>query len=73
MSTAATSAPSVLIIDDEQGILDAVRILLKGEGFEVGSADAPAGEFTMELRKELTDIQYGRVEDTHGWMTRLDG
>ena len=47
--------------------------LLKGEGFEVGSADAPAGEFTMELRKELTDIQYGRVEDTHGWMTRLDG
>ncbi|OLE14379.1 MAG: hypothetical protein AUG20_04500, partial [Gemmatimonas sp. 13_1_20CM_3_60_15] len=33
MSTAATSAPSVLVIDDEQGILDAVRILLKNEGF----------------------------------------
>ena len=38
--------------------------VLEGEGFEVGSADAPAGEFTMSLRKELTDIQYGRVEDT---------
>ena len=32
-----------------------------------------AGPLTMELRKELTDIQYGRAEDRHGWMTRLDG
>jgi branched-chain amino acid aminotransferase len=47
--------------------------VLKGEGFEAGSADAPAGELTMELRKELTDIQYGRAEDRHGWLTRLDG
>ena len=46
--------------------------LLKGEGFEVGSADAAAGELTMSLRQELTDIQYGRLEDRHGWMTRLD-
>jgi branched-chain amino acid aminotransferase len=45
---------------------------LKGEGFEVGSADAPAGDLTMSLRQELTDIQYGRAEDRHGWMTRLD-
>ncbi|MEY2849229.1 MAG: hypothetical protein RI885_1896 [Actinomycetota bacterium] len=46
--------------------------LLKGEGFEVGSADAAAGELTLSLRQELTDIQYGRAEDRHGWMTRLD-
>lgn len=46
--------------------------LLKGEGFEIGSADAPAGELTMSLREELTDIQYGRREDKHGWMMRLD-
>ena len=46
--------------------------LLKGEGFEVGAADAAAGELTMSLRQELTDIQYGRLEDRHGWMTRLD-
>ncbi len=26
----------------------------------------------MALRKELTDIQYGRAEDRHGWLTRLD-
>lgn len=46
--------------------------LLKTAEFEVGDADAPAGELTMSLREELTDIQYGRREDKHGWMTRLD-
>ncbi len=30
-----------------------------------------AGEVTMALRRSLVDIQYGRAEDTHGWMTRL--
>ena len=45
---------------------------LKAKGFTVGDADAPAGELTMSLREELTDIQYGRREDVHGWMTRLD-
>jgi len=46
---------------------------LKGEGFSVGDPTAPGGELTMSLREELTDIQYGRREDRHGWMTRLDG
>jgi len=46
--------------------------MLKGDGVEFGSADAPAGELTMSLREELTDIQYGRREDKHGWMMRLD-
>ena len=45
---------------------------LKGNGVEIGSADAPAGEITMALRQELTDIQYGRVPDRHGWLTRLN-
>ncbi len=45
---------------------------LIGDDFEVGSADAPAGELTMSLRQELTDIQYGHIEDRHGWMLRLD-
>jgi branched-chain amino acid aminotransferase len=45
---------------------------LKGDGFAIGDADAPAGEFTMSIRQELTDIQYGRRPDTHGWLTRLD-
>jgi len=45
---------------------------LKSRDFSIGSADAPAGELTMSLRQELTDIQYGRAEDRHGWLTRMD-
>lgn len=45
---------------------------LKGDGFHVGSPAAEGGPLTMSLREELTDIQYGRRPDTHGWMTRLD-
>ncbi len=30
-----------------------------------------SGEHTLALRTELTDIQYGRAEDRHGWLTRL--
>ncbi|MGY6498830.1 MAG: branched-chain amino acid aminotransferase [Microcella sp.] len=45
---------------------------LKGEGFAIGSADAAPGSLTMELRQALTDIQYGRADDPHGWMLRLD-
>lgn len=32
----------------------------------------PEGELALSLREELTDIQYGRREDRHGWLTRLD-
>ncbi|MDQ1530661.1 MAG: branched-chain amino acid aminotransferase [Microbacteriaceae bacterium] len=44
---------------------------LKARGFTVGDASAPAGALTMSLREELTDIQYGRRADHHGWMHRL--
>ncbi|HUQ98017.1 MAG TPA: sigma-54 dependent transcriptional regulator [Gemmatimonadaceae bacterium] len=33
MTAPGTAAPTVLIIDDEMGILDTIRILLKNEGF----------------------------------------
>ncbi|GAA5149493.1 branched-chain amino acid aminotransferase [Microbacterium pseudoresistens] len=42
---------------------------LKGAGFEDAQ---PIGELALSLREELTDIQYGRREDRHGWLTRLD-
>lgn len=45
---------------------------LKARDFSVGDPNAPAGELTMSLRKELTDIQHGRLPDRHGWLTRLD-
>ncbi|KNY07197.1 branched-chain amino acid aminotransferase [Microbacterium sp. GCS4] len=42
---------------------------LVGEGFD---EPQPLGELALSLREELTDIQYGRREDTHGWLLRLD-
>ena len=33
--------------------------------------DGGSGKVTLALRKELTDIQYGRIPDRHGWLTRL--
>ena len=42
------------------------------DGGEVASpTGAEGGEATMRLRRALVDIQYGRAEDTHGWMHRL--
>ncbi|GAA3925253.1 branched-chain amino acid aminotransferase [Microbacterium soli] len=42
---------------------------LVAEGFEDVQ---PLGELALSLREELTDIQYGRREDRHGWLHRLD-
>ena len=43
--------------------------------WEGGSAPSTAGEgggeVTNAIRERLLDIQYGRVEDSHGWLTRL--
>ena len=46
---------------------------LKAKDFTIGSLDQPAGELTLSLRQQLTDIQYGRAADPYGWMYRLDG
>ncbi len=37
----------------------------QGEVFHV--AATPPGELTLRLYDELTGIQYGRIEDSHGW------
>jgi branched-chain amino acid aminotransferase len=39
------------------------------EDGEVGNNTS--GEFTMQLRKKLIDIQYGRADDAHHWLRRL--
>ncbi len=43
--------------------------VLKGTDF---IDEQPLGELALSLREELTDIQYGRREDRHGWLERLD-
>ncbi len=45
---------------------------LMSEEFEIVHDGPQATELAMSLRQELTGIQYGRVDDRHGWMLRLD-
>src|SRR5258706_2130910 len=58
---AAVAVPSILVIDDEQGILETLRILLKNEGFEVTIAQG--GKAGLEQLKGsapdivLTDVK----------------
>ncbi|WP_460774241.1 branched-chain amino acid aminotransferase [Microbacterium sp. GXF7504] len=42
---------------------------LKGKDF---FDEQPTGSLALSLREELTDIQYGRREDKHGWLLRVD-
>jgi branched-chain amino acid aminotransferase len=44
---------------------------LAGADFDVTVGDGTAGEVTMQIRKELMDIQYGLADDTYGWMRRV--
>ena len=57
--------PSILVIDDESGILDTLRILLKNEGFDVTTAQG--GKAGLEQLKAsapdivLTDVRMPQV------------
>ena len=44
---------------------------LVGEDFDLTVGDGRIGPVTAAVRRELTDIQYGRAADTRGWMHRL--
>src|SRR5205823_484277 len=63
-----TNQPSILVVDDEMGILDVLRILLKGEGFDVTTAQG--GKAGLEALKGnppdivLTDIKMPGVSGT---------
>jgi len=45
--------------------------ILKSRVETLGSADSEPGKLTVSLREELTGIQYGTVQDRHGWMVKL--
>ncbi|WP_349427276.1 branched-chain amino acid aminotransferase [Microbacterium sp. LWS13-1.2] len=46
---------------------------LVADDYEIVHDGDAASELALSLREELTGIQYGRVADLHGWLTRLDG
>jgi len=52
-------------------VITPVGQLLGPNDLKIGKADQEPGELTASLRKELTDIQYGKLEDRHRWMVKL--
>ncbi|WP_129337432.1 branched-chain amino acid aminotransferase [Cellulomonas endophytica] len=44
---------------------------LAGEGFDHAVHGGEPGPVTLHVRERLTDVQYGRAQDTYGWMYRL--
>jgi len=68
------SKPRILIADDQQDVLAALRLLLKGEGYETESASSPAAVLTaLESRDfdaALMDLNYAR--DTTSGQEGLD-
>jgi branched-chain amino acid aminotransferase len=44
---------------------------LRWQGGEAGAADGDAGSLTLQIRQALVDIQYGRADDTFGWMHQV--
>ncbi|WP_431982244.1 branched-chain amino acid aminotransferase [Streptomyces qinglanensis] len=43
----------------------------KGDGYAFTIGDGEPGKQTAALRARVLDIQYGRAEDTHGWLHRV--
>lgn len=64
----------ILIADDQADVLAALRLLLKGEGFEIQTTSSPAGVLkaleTQELDVVLIDLNYAR--DTTSGSEGLD-
>jgi branched-chain amino acid aminotransferase len=44
---------------------------LKWPGGEVTAGDGTPGATTLALRRQVTDLQYGRTPDSHGWLRRV--
>src|SRR2546428_14122261 len=59
-----TALPRVLIADDQADVLEALRLLLKGEGYQIESATSPAGVVdALEAREfdaVVMDLNYTR-------------
>jgi DNA-binding NtrC family response regulator len=69
-----TAIPQVLIADDQPDVLEALRLLLKGEGYKIESAGSPAGILeavdSTEFDAVLMDLNYAR--DTTSGQEGLD-
>ena len=74
MNTVAVQAPRTLIADDQPDVLAALRLLLKGAGYQTQAADSPAAVLDAIKREKfdlvLMDLNYAR--DTTSGKEGLD-
>src|SRR5437763_15953071 len=70
----ALRMPRILIADDQPDVLAALRLLLKGEDYNIITASSPAGALSFVEREELDlvliDLNYTR--DTTSGSEGLD-
>src|SRR5579863_9657693 len=74
MKSFADSAPRILIADDQADVLEALRLLLKGEGYQIESATSPAGVVsTLEARDyDVVIVNLNYTRDTTSGQEGLD-
>jgi DNA-binding NtrC family response regulator len=74
MKTIGSNPPQVLIADDQEDVIEALRLLLKGEGFKVQSVNSPTRALDAVRESEfdaaLVDLNYMR--DTTSGQEGLD-
>lgn len=74
MNTVAASSPRTLIADDQPDVLAALRLLLKGAGYQTEAADSPAAVLDAIQHEKfdlvLMDLNYAR--DTTSGKEGLD-
>src|SRR3972149_1004907 len=74
MKTSDANSPRVLIADDQPEVVESLRLLLKGEGFQTEAVNSPAGVLrSIEARDfdvVLMDLNYAR--DTTSGQEGLD-
>ncbi|MGH9934790.1 MAG: sigma-54-dependent transcriptional regulator [Blastocatellia bacterium] len=74
MNTSRSSNPKVLIADDQQDVIEALRLLLKSEGFQIDTAASPdqimSSVESRDFDVALIDLNYTR--DTTSGQEGLD-
>ena len=59
-----TSVPRILIADDQRDVLEALRLLAKGEGYQADTVDSPAAALKALEQRDydtvLIDLNYAR-------------
>src|ERR1044072_3400562 len=74
MKTHDSHTSRVLVADDQADVLEALRLLLKGEGYKIETANAPAAIFEALVERDfdvlLMDLNYAR--DTTSGQEGLD-